>query len=390
MSTAVDPGLEILDRIAAREVLRAQLEAETAADMIEFADLRRAQAEVHQNSRRRELHTSFAADELAIALHLPTRSVQVRLAESRRIRNLMPLTWMAFVEGRIDAFRVKLIASAAAKLTTRYNLIHLDHEIGTYAESHTPSQVKGKLNRFIAKWETTDKPAREERSKRSVWISHQEHGMSFLTAYIPTPDALLIDAMLNERARASSDDRTLDQRRADLFVEQMCGATDGQTVSSRAVIGITVPITSLTGLDDLPGESFDGSFALPAQMVRDLVAQPGTLWFRILTDPLGRVLDTTEPRPFPSDALRTSVQARDGTCRFATCSRPAMECDLDHEIPRPEGPTNGDNLRGLCRRHHNMKTHGIAEPTDLRMRLRGGSRLEADLAHFLTRFNYAA
>ncbi len=190
----------------------------------------------------------------------------------------------------------------------------------------------------------------------------------FLTAYLPTPDALLIDAMLTERAKASSDERTLDQRRADLFVQQMRGATEGQPTSTRAVIGITVPVTTLAGLDDLPGESFDGTFALPAQIVRELTTQPGTLWFRILTDPLGRILDTTEPRPFPSDALRTAVQARDGTCRFATCSRPAMECDLDHLVPRPHGLTSGDNLRGLCRRHHNIKTHGIAEPTHLKMR----------------------
>ena len=166
--------------------------------------------------------------------------------------------------------------------------------------------------------------------------------------------------------------------------------TDAQTTSSRAVIGITVPVTSLAGLDDLPGESFDGSYALPAQMVRDLTAAPGTLWFRILTDPLGRILDTTEPRPFPSDALRTSVQARDGTCKFATCTRPAMECDLDHQIPRPEGPTNGDNLRGLCRRHHNIKTHNIAEPTDFSMRTRTGTHLKADLMHVATQISYTA
>ena len=174
--------------------------------------------------------------------------------------------------------------------------------------------------------------------------------------------------MLTERAKAVSDDRTLDQRRADLLVQQLRGSADGQPTSTRAVIGITVPITSLAGLDDLPGESFDGTFALPAPLVRDLTTQPGTLWFRILTDPLGRILDTTEPRPFPSDALRTAVQARDGTCRFSTCTRPAMECDLDHQVPRPHGPTNGDNLRGLCRRHHNIKTHQIAEPTDFTMR----------------------
>ena len=204
--------------------------------------------------------------------------------------------------------------------------------------------------------------------------------MSFLTAYIPTPDALFIDAMLNDRAKATSDGRNLDQRRADLFVELLLGTTDSQTASSRAVIGVTVPVTSLAGMDDLPGESFDGSFALPAQMVREMIEQTGTLWFRILTDPLGRIRpllacswevppDTTEPRPFPSDALRTSIQARDGTCRFATCSRPAMESDMDHEIPRPHGPTNGHNLRALCRRHHNIKTMQIAEPTQFTMRI---------------------
>lgn len=381
MSTAVDPGQAILDRIADVRVERARLEAEEAALMLEFEELRRNEAERHDDPRMRDLEASFAADELSVALHQPTRTVQVRLAETRRVRSLLPLTWLAHLEGRIDAFRVSLIGSAAAKLTTNENLIHLDAIIGSYAATHTTSQLKGKLKRFVARWETSDEPVKAERAKRAVWVSHSGDGMSFLTAYIPTPDALLIDAMLTDRAKAGSDERTLDQRRADEFVQQMRGITEGQATSTRAVIGITVPVTSLAGLDDLPGESFDGSFALPAQMVRDLAAEPGTLWFRILTDPRGRILDTTEPRPFPSDALRTSVQARDGTCRFATCSRPAMECDLDHEIPRPEGPTNGANLRGLCRRHHNMKTHRIAEPTTFKMRPRTGSRLEADLFH---------
>jgi hypothetical protein len=392
MSTGVDAGQVILDRIAEVAAARARLEAEEASLMLEFADLRRVEAERQQDPRLRGLEIGFATDELGVALHQPTRTVQCRLAEARRVRDALPRTWSAFVAGRIDAYRVSLIASATVKLTTDLNLIHLDHEIGDYAATHTTAQLKGKLNRFVARWETTDAAVTEERPKRGVWLNHQDNGMTYLNAYIPTSDALLIDAMLTERAKATgSDGRTLDQRRADLFVEQMRGVADGQTTtSSRAVIGITVPVTSLAGLDDLPGESFDGSFALPAQLVRELAAQPGTLWFRILTDPLGRILDTTEPRPFPSDALRTSVQARDGTCRFATCSRPVMECDLDHAVPRPEGPTNGANLRGLCRRHHNIKTHKIAEPTTYAMRAHTGSRLEADLLHTLTQWAYAA
>ncbi|GAA3512562.1 hypothetical protein GCM10022234_03930 [Aeromicrobium panaciterrae] len=368
MSTATDTGQAILDRIAARQVVRAQLEAQDAADMLAFQDLRRVEAERHADPRVREMETSFAADEISVITHEPPRTVQMRLADARRVRNKLPQTWAAFCEGRIDAFRIRLIASATAKVTTIENHIHLDAIIGDYAATHTTAQLKAKLNRFIARWETSDAAVEEERSKRSVWVNHQDDGMSFLTAYVPTPDALFIDALLTERAKAISDDRTLDQRRADLLIEQMRGTTDGHTTSSRAVIGITVPVTSLAGLDNLPGESFDGTFALPAQMVRDMTAEPGTLWFRILTDPTGKILDTTEPRPFPSDALRTTIQARDGTCRFPTCTRPAMESDLDHQIPRPHGPTNGHNLRALCRRHHNIKTMQIAEPTNYKMR----------------------
>lgn len=202
MSTAIDTGQVVLDRIANLEVQRAQIEAETASLMLEFADLRRVEANRHDDPRVRDLEISFAADELGVVLHQPTRTVQVRLADSRRVRNLLPNTWAAFGEGRIDAFRVSLIASATAKVTTQENLIHLDGIIGDYATTHTTAQLKAKLNRFIATWEPNDAAVKEERSKRSVWVNHQDDGMSFLTAYIPTPDALFIDAMLTDRAKA--------------------------------------------------------------------------------------------------------------------------------------------------------------------------------------------
>ncbi len=78
----------------------------------------------------------------------------MRLADARRVRNKLPQTWAAFGEGRIDAFRIRLIASATAKLTTIENHIHLDAIIGDYAATHTTAQLKAKLNRFIARWET--------------------------------------------------------------------------------------------------------------------------------------------------------------------------------------------------------------------------------------------
>ena len=392
MEAVLDPGQVILDRIAEREVERAKIEAAIAADMLEFDDLRRRQAESNPNEAAAKLEASFAADELGVALHQPTRTVQCRLAEARRVRRRMMLTWEAFAAGKIDTYRVSLIASAVDKLRgDNHAIIELDHRVSSYAPARTAAQLKGWLKRFVARNAPDHVAVRTERQKRSVWVDHQDDGMSLLHAYLPTPDAILIDAELTERAKKlPTDDRTLDHKRADEFVAQLRGTVDGQPTSSRAVIGITVPVTSLAGLTNEPGESFDESFALPAEVVRELARQPGTLFYRVFTDPLGRILDITELGRFPSAKLRIAIDIRDGTCRFTTCTRPAMESDKDHHVPHPRGPTNGANLRGLCRRHHNMKTYSITEPTTHVMRDRAPSKAEHDLAEFMVQLEYAA
>jgi len=63
-----------------------------------------------------------------------------------------------------------------------------------------------------------------------------------------------------------------------------------------------------------------------------------------------------ELRYRPSKKLADFVRCRDLTCRFPGCRVPATNCDLDHTIPWPCGPTAASNLKCLCRRHHLLKT----------------------------------
>ncbi|OPX05123.1 HNH endonuclease signature motif containing protein [Mycobacterium sp. AT1] len=63
-----------------------------------------------------------------------------------------------------------------------------------------------------------------------------------------------------------------------------------------------------------------------------------------------------EPRYRPSKKLADFVRCRDMTCRFPGCKVPATNCDVDHTIPWPYGPTAASNLKCLCRRHHLLKT----------------------------------
>ena len=58
----------------------------------------------------------------------------------------------------------------------------------------------------------------------------------------------------------------------------------------------------------------------------------------------------------PSRALADFVRSRDLTCRAPGCDKPATQCDLDHTIPYPNGPTHAGNLKCLCRHCHILKT----------------------------------
>jgi hypothetical protein len=57
----------------------------------------------------------------------------------------------------------------------------------------------------------------------------------------------------------------------------------------------------------------------------------------------------------PSRKLRHLVRARTATCDAPGCQNPAVNGDLDHTLPWPDGPTDQANLAPRCRTHHRAK-----------------------------------
>jgi hypothetical protein len=240
------------------------------------------------------------------------------------------------------------------------------------AGARTIGQHRRAIEREILLADPADAQRRHAQAAagRRVWFSAMPDGMGQMVADLTADGMALVRAMLDAAAigmkTADPDNgRTMDQRRADALVDlaRLSLATgrlggDGLTLPAaqgrRPHIQVTVPLSTLIGIDDHPGE-LTGYGPIPASVARRIAADG--VWRRLLTDPAtGRLLDYGITRYTPPQDLRDVVIARDRECVFPTCTMPAHRCQVDHTIPHPDGPTAATNLGPPCEPHHDLKT----------------------------------
>jgi hypothetical protein len=244
---------------------------------------------------------------------------------------------------------------------------------GRFTAGRTPAQVAARVARAVlaADPAATAVAHRAAVADRRVTCTPQPDGMAGIWALLRADDAALVMATLRGQAREAhtpGDGRTGDQRLADAFVDLHTAhlrhpATTpdtgtghpGRSRPGGPVVRVVVAATTLLGLDDAPAD-LAGSGPIPADLARDIAADPDSTWYRLLTDPAtGALLDVGRTRYTPPAALADHIRSRDRTCRFPGCRQPADRCDLDHIRPYPHGPTSRCNLATECRHHHRLK-----------------------------------
>ncbi|MET1132587.1 MAG: DUF222 domain-containing protein [Aeromicrobium sp.] len=289
------------------------------------------------------------------------------LHEARILRDRTPRVWATFRVGRIDAAKAGTIAATVERLQTPEAVEAIDRGAVDYAETHTVGELRSWLRRLRARLEPQQVEAETARAtqERRVSVTHLDDGTSWLNALLPTGVAIAAAERLRRAAKAlpsvdpesgERDHRTRDQKQADLLAHWLTSCT-GTATDIRAEIAVSIAATDLIGLTDGPGLTLDGE-PVSAAWVRELAQSEHTVLRRLVLDPTGGVLDTTVLAYRPPESLRQAIRWRDGTCRVAGCRAPARSTDLDHEIAYDRGgTTSADNLRCLCRRHHNMKSH---------------------------------
>ena len=398
MTALADATLEQVDALAALtetlvEVERTISRLQAARDGILAVGSRLALqvAEQAEHPDHGEMSARTVAAEFAAALRVSDRTVQRRMADATWLVERFPLVWEAQGEGRISAAHARVVCEAGEHLDDAASRAAYSAQMIAFAETEAPSRVARMARRVAERFQprSIDERHRDARKKRSLWVKDVGDGMSQLGML--GPSALVHGAFdrLTQMARSmqqhepeqqpqrereqeqeqeqeqvqgQADPRTLAQLRNDLaFDLLLTGAPlghdrpGGSLAAIRGSVSITVPVTTLMGVDTTPAE-LNGRVPIDPVTARRL-AGAASGWDRVLTHPVtGALLAVDRYRPGPD--LRRHLRARDQRCRFPTCGYPPADCDIDHHHDAAlGGATAESNLGHLCRRHHMLKHH---------------------------------
>ncbi len=386
-ATAVVDGAMgvVLDTLVDVERMIASLTAYRAVALDEVRRLARAAAADHPSSDRgwsaEVTARRVAATEVGAALRISEREAEQLIADSAAFGTELPTTLAALREGQISYRHASVLVDEARSLP---EAAWEAFERAALPEAETRT-VGGFRQRARALRERLHPDSAERRRRaatelRSVWVESGRDGMAWLTAHLPAEQAIGAYRRLTEIATGlagSDEQRTLSQRRADVFADLLI---DGVTPDSgagrgiRATVMVSVPALTLLGTPtpaDRPA-TLEGYGPISPEVAQRLAAHAPS-FVRLLTHPeTGTVLSVGRERYAVPRDLRLWLRIRDETCRFPGCGRAAALSDIDHTVDwQHQGATRHDNLAHLCEAHHQLKHR-----TDWRVHHAGGGALE--------------
>ncbi len=305
-----------------------------------------------------------AAAEIRVALRLTRRATDVELSFALGLERRLPRLAEMLAAGVIDVRRAKTIDRNTLHLPVATAQAVVD-QIADVAAELTTGQLAARIQKLCIDVDPDDAKDRYDESvaDRRVVSEPTTSGTAHLMGMDLPPDRVVaITRRINEIAkhlRGHGESRTMDQLRADIFLDILGGTihTASHETAGKAVVDISVDLTTLTQLADHPGE-LAGYGPVIADIARHVVDdQYDAEWRVTVTDPYtGDPVAVGTTRRRPTMTQRRRIQARDRTCVFPGCRMPAIRSDIDHiHSVADGGPTTDDNLAPLCRNDHCIK-----------------------------------
>ncbi len=309
-----------------------------------------------------ELATEASSAEIRVALRLTRRAADTELALALDLKERLPTVWGALVSGEIDPRRARTIAHGTGHLPRETARTVVERVIGD-ASGMTTGQLGARIRRLCIEADPAQAESRftEAVAERRIAIQPSEAGTAHLFAHdLPPARATAAATYIDNLARTlktASESRTMDQLRADVFLDLLCGTTSATGARIQGGVEIKVELTTLAGLADAPGD-LAGYGPVIADIARHVTEQQRSAQWRFtVTDPAtGQPIANGITRRRPTASQRRQVETLYPTCVFPGCRMPATACDLDHRTPFSEGgPTTVTNLGPLCRHDHRIR-----------------------------------
>lgn len=408
-------GHDMVTVLQARARQVAHEQAELLADIVEVAHC--PPGTFTSPVEQLEGLSRYPDDEIRAALCWTRRAAGEQLTLALDVVERLPGVYAAVRAGHIDIPRARVFCDVLSVLPDEVAR-DAAARVLPVADGLTTGQLRIRLQRLVI---TIDPDAARQRRDKSVTDRRLDQGLlPEGTAYLggtnlPAERAASASARIDAIARAArrgGDERTLDQLRADTFLDLLQGVNtaltmstgttaseaaaparpaefcrDGATAAStttvagrqqqatdqaagdgtpsgstipgpvRGGVELTMPLSTLVRLTELPGE-LAGWGPVIADIARQVAEQQRRgRWRFTVYD--GDTLYTGVTRRRPTAELADLITARDRTCRAPGCRVPAHRADIDHiKDWALGGLTEEANLGTLCRHDHNVKHHG--------------------------------
>jgi hypothetical protein len=355
-------GFDRVILLQAHQKLVSHFQAELYADMVSVVG---ATAEELGSESDLEGTLDLAASEIRAGLSWTRRAAEYQVSFAVDLVERLPQVWVALDSGWIDLPRARVIINQT---------LHLEEETAREvaeavlegAGHQTTGQLRARIQKLCISVDPESAKRRYEQGVEGRQVTSEANDDGTTNLYgldLPVDQANAAMRRINRLARAAKsvhDKRSMDQIRADVFLDLLNGRHKHSREAGRGIVDIQVDLTTLAGLDENPGE-LNGYGPVIADIARQVTeTQPGAEWRVTVTDPeTGLAIHNGTTRRRPDASLKRHVETRNPTCVFPGCRMPATDCDLDHNQEWAKGgATEPGNLAPFCRHDHVIKHKG--------------------------------
>jgi hypothetical protein len=278
----------------------------------------------------------------------------------------IPQCARAVVAGEIGFAHLSVIARTASALSKKdpESVFNEDDVLARARESSA-----GRLWHYCMRLRHALDPegvAREQRiavEERRLQFTVWEDGSLLISGQLDPIGGAAVRTALEPLAQpmGAGDERCLEHRQADAFVELATHSLDAglvpQHASQRPHLQVTTTLETLQGLPGSPAADMEFSTPISSATVQRLACDANIA--RVVFGPESVVVDVGRAARVVSGATRRALNARDQHCQWPGCERPASWSAAHHLVHWVQGgATDLSNLILLCHRHHWMAHEG--------------------------------